>query len=513
MIKMRGSRPIGFFILLIVAVVVMIGCAHSVAKRGVKSGKLLYASAKKIPEWITKIPESNNFYYFVGSSMDVSTMDEGKKEAINDALKQVVETIGVKVTTKSSQEEKYYAEEYRLNVSTKLLQEGEAKLQGAELKEIYYEKYERPDGSIFYRVWVLIKYSKEEIIKEQKRLQTILELRYGEIKRYENEAVRYKKEYKYYMAIQYYIDAAISALKIDDGDVFFDRDVNSASILLSKISLRKYGEDQIGFVGKPLEKPFKLYVYVGENNKEYPQENVPVKFLYKVPRSKLAGYKYVVYNKITDNKGYASLMLDKIYEVSDQNLVEARLDFSSLIKKLSGLPDKYRARLDQLKSLAASKKVNFIFKSDTKAREIKTSIYIIQVDKDNSLLPKPIVVPEMFNSLYQKHFNIKILDIPPSSIFGKEDSYVWNELVRASGRSVKRIMYGYAKIISYEKISGFYVTQAVATVNLYDKDTATVIQSWKIERSGTGSTKEEAQISVFTEIGQSLGEITSRTMP
>ena len=513
MIEKGGVKVLGVFILLIFTAITIIGCAHGRAIKRRESTKLLYASAKKIPGWITSIPEDKNFYYFVGSSGDVSTFDRGKREAINDALKQVVETIGVKVTAESTQEEKYYAEVYKLNISTKLLQKGEAKLQGAELKEVYYEKYERSDGSIFYRVWVLVKYSKMAIAKEQKRLQTILELRYGEVKRFEDQAYNFEKEYDYFNAVQFYIDAALAATKIEDGDVFFDRDLNRATILLSKISFKKSGEDQVGFVGKPLEKPLVLYVYVIENGKEYPQKNVPIKFLYRVPRSKLTGYKYIIYDEKTDSKGYAYLKLDDVYEVNDHNLVEARLDFGESLKKLSNIPNNYRLRLSQFRIVANSKKVDFIFKSDTKARKIKTAIFVIQVDEDKSLLPKPVVSPEIYNVLYNKHFSIKILDIPPSRIYEKSDNFVWNELVKASGKSVKRIMFGYVRILSYDKISGFYVAQADASINLYDKKTADIIRNWHIERSGTGLTKEEAQISVFTEVGQSIGEIASRTMP
>ena len=508
----RGWITFCILVLLFIAAMIVNGCAHGRARRGV-STKLVYASAKKIPVWITEIPEDKEYYYFVGSSGEASSLDEGKKQAVNDALKQVVETIGVKVTTESSQEEKYYAEEYQLNVSSKLLQKGEAKLQGAELKKAYYEKYERPDGSVFYRVWVLVKYSKQEIAREQKRLKTVLELRYGEVKRYEDEAAKFEKTHNYYRAIQFYVDAALSALKIEDGDLFFDRNLNRASILLSKISVKKYGEDQIGFVGKPLEKPLRLYVYTLDGKKEYPQKNVPVKFLYRIPRSKLTGYKYIIYNRKTDSNGYADLKIDKVYEVSDRNLVEARLDFSSEIRKLSSVPSKYRVKVSQFRTLANSMKRVFIFKSDTKARYVKTAIYIIQVDKDNTLFSKPVVAPEIYSVLYQKRFNVKLLDIPPSTIFGKNKDFIWGELVKASGKSVKRILFGYVKIISYEEISGFYVTQAIIDVNLYDKESSNIIFSWKFERSGTGSTREEAKVSVFTEIGRSLGEVVSRTMP
>ena len=513
MIKRGIFLMVAALVLLFTAAIILGGCAHGRARKNKVANKLLFASRKNLPGWITRIPEEKKYYYFVGSSSDASTMEKGKREAVNDALKQVVETIGVKVSAESTQEERYYAEEYKLEVSTRLLQKGEAKLQGAELKELYYEKYERADGSIFYRVWTLVRYSKQEISKEQKRIQAILELRYGEVKRYEDEALKLEKKYNYYHAIQYRIDAALAAQKLEGEGVLFDRNINKASILLTKISLEKFGVDQIGWVGKPLEKPLIVYVYIKEGDKEYPQKGVPVKFLYKVPRSYTAGYKYIVYNGETDNNGDANLLLDRVYEVNNHNVVEAKIDFSNYLKSLSSVSDKYKDRIAQFKSLANSKKIKFVFKSDTKARNIKTSIYIIQIDKDDKLLPKPAVAPVIYDVLYKKYFNVKLLDIPPSRLLGKNNDVIWDELVKASGKSAHRIAFGYVRILNYEELSGFYVAQAEVSVNLYDKENGDIINSWKIDRSGTGSTKKEAQLSVFTEVGKSLGQIASRMMP
>ena len=130
----------------------------------VKSGSVLVqSSAKKMPQWITGIPQDRDFYFFVGTSGDAESYDRGKEEAIDDAISQVVKMIGVTVTSTTTYEERYFAEQYVTTISAELFAEGKAKLQDAEIREIYFEKYARADGSGFFRVWALLKYGKREV--------------------------------------------------------------------------------------------------------------------------------------------------------------------------------------------------------------------------------------------------------------------------------------------------------------------------------------------------------------
>jgi hypothetical protein len=139
------------------------GCATGKGAGTVSAApERVYASHKKIPSWISTIPEDREYLYYVGTSTDAENFDSGKKVAIGDALSQVVATIGIRATSTASYEERYFAEEYTTTIESELLTEGKAKLQDAEINEIYHEQWNRPDGSSFFRVWLLLKYSREE---------------------------------------------------------------------------------------------------------------------------------------------------------------------------------------------------------------------------------------------------------------------------------------------------------------------------------------------------------------
>lgn len=490
------------------------GCATSKKAEVPTAPVLVYASERRVPSWVTNIPEEKDYLYFVGTARDSESFDSGKKEALGDALGQVVTTIGVNVTSTSSYEERYYAEQYQTTLQAELFTKGKAQLQDAELKEIYYEQYERPDGSSFFRVWVLVKYGREEIKREQGRLAEILRLKYGEVQRFEEAALRYLTDNLIMDAVFAHISASAVALKIEDGAVFFDRNILRAAELLMKLGLRKRGEEQVGFVGKPLPQPLVLEVfYRGAGGEEIPVPNVPISFSYKVPKIKTIGYKIEVWNLVTDREGRASLRIDMVHEVSDTNRVDAGIDLKASLSQFGSAPSQYRDSLESLQDVLSTKRVTFLFRSDTFAKSIRTAVYFIQLDENNQPLPKPVTAPVIYDILYAKRFSIKVLDLSPGVIHGKPESEVFVRLAESAGRGVERILFGGVQIVEYDTVSGFQTARAVGQATLYDRNTAEVLRTWQVQRSGTGSSREAARLNALTEVGRSLGEIISNTIP
>jgi hypothetical protein len=511
----KFKRFVVMFIVMFVSILgVISGCASSKKAEVATAPVLVYSSQKKVPSWVTSIPEEKDYLYFVGTARDTESFDSGKKEALKDALGQVVATIGVNVTSTTSYEERYYAEQYQTTLQTELLTKGKAQLQDAELKEVYYEKYEKPDGTSFFRVWVLLKYSREEIKKEQERLAELLRLKYGEVQNFEETARKYAKDNLLMNAIFAHLNAAAAALKIEDGDVFFDRNIIRATELLMRLGLKKYGEDQIGFVGKPLPEPLVLEVfYRGSGGEEIPVPDVPVSFSYRVPRIKTAGYRVEVYNLVTDRTGKASLQIDMVHEVSDTNRVEAWIDLKAVLNQFGSVPPRYRDSLESLQDVLSTKRVTFLFRSDTAARSIRTAVYFIQLDEKNQPLPKPVTAPVFYEIMYSKRFQIKVLDISPGTIHGKPENEVLEKLWEIAGKGVERLLFGRVQIVEYDTVAGFQTALAMGEATLYDRNTAEIIRTWQVQRSGTGSSRESAGLNTLTEVGRSLGEIISNTIP
>jgi hypothetical protein len=491
-------------------------CGGGKAQRSGTEAGLVYSSSSRAPSWITDIPEKENYYFFVGSSADSDSYDTGKKSALNDALSQVVGMIGVKVSSSSTIEERYFAEQYETTISAELQSEGKARLRDAEIQEIYYERHRKPDGREIFRVWVLLKYGKREIQNEQKRLADILALKYGEVKRLEDKASRLIEQGMYFDAVVARLNAASAALSVDDGQLLFERNLVGAGELLAGIRFRKFGEDQIGWVGKPLGKPLRLQAYSLRGESEVPVPNVPVRFFYRVPRENNEGYKYEVTDEVTDDDGFASYSVQMVHEVSDSNRVEARLNMEPFIRQLRSAPGALSERVKVLEDIAAGKRTVYLFGSDTPAREIRTAVYFIQLDEDGSLISRPVSAPSVYEVLFEKQFNIELLDfrqIDPEIIAARQDEAVL-ELIRASaGKGVRRVLLGTVRITGYDMVSGFHTAQALATATLYDVQGGGIVRTWQVTASATGRTRERAGLNALSESGTSLGMILSRTIP
>jgi hypothetical protein len=501
----------------LMAALLLAGCAGSgKAKRGEvePSSVLVETSHRKPPKWISVLPEEEGYLYFLGTAGDAATFDEGKKEAIKDALRQVVETIGVTVTSEMNLEEQYYAEQYSAVLLAELTSQGRAKLQDAEVKEIYQEKYRRPDSSFFFRVYVLLRYARADIEAEQRRIAELAALKSKEVSDLEGRAAQFVEKNMYFEAVQAYVQAAVAALKVGEGgEVYFDRNLVRAGELVMQFRIEKAGDNQTCMVGEPLPEPLTLRVYTLRDGSEVPVSNLPVTFTYRVPRDRTSGYKVQVYRVVTGSGGTVSIRIDRVYEVSDRNRVDARIDLSALVDPLRDAPASSASTVEVFRDIVGAKKTTFHFASDTEARTIRTALYLLQLEQGGGIVLKPVTAPVLAESLYDRSFDVRVLDIDPREVAGKSSREVWEALNKAAGRNVRRILYGTVEIVEFDDISGFIAAKARGVVTLYDRETEATIRSWELTRSGTGRSREAAQNQALIEVGRSLGEVLSRTMP
>jgi hypothetical protein len=503
------------FLLLFIGVALsLLGCAtDGGADSAARSAERVYTSHRKYPSWISDIPEDKKYLYYVGSSSDAGSFDAGKNEAIGDALSQVVATIGIKATSTAIYEERYFAEEYVSTIEAELQTEGRAKLQDAQVTDVYYEQWSRPDGSPYFRVWLLLKYAKADIEREQKRLAELMQLKYGEVLAFEERAALYASQEQLIDAVSAHLGASIAALKIDDGDVYFDRNMLRATELILKIRARKSGEDQLGWVGEPLERPLGLQLYYLEGDREIPIPNVPVRFSYRIPKARSAGYKWLVSSSVSDVEGVVRYDVSMVYEVNDENRVDARIDLSSYLGQLRNVAPDYRESVESFEDVLASKKSIFLFPSDTGAREIRTAVYFLQYDENDALLGKPVTAPVFYEVLFEKRFDIRVIELDPNSLDGLGAEQIWDVLNASSPRGSERIIFGTARILDYDTVSGYDMVRVTAEASLLDRESNQVIRTWQMQRSGTGKSREVAQLNAFSQVGSSLAKIVANTMP
>ncbi|MBN2322555.1 MAG: hypothetical protein JXQ30_02375 [Spirochaetes bacterium] len=497
------------FVLVLCCCLFAAGCATTVKREH----KLVKRSHETQPSWISIIPSEPGYLFFVGTSGDSSSYDEGKKDAVSDALSFVVAAIGISVSSSLTYEERFFAEEYTAIVSRELLSSGRANLQDAEIVEAYHEEYERADGSVFFRVWVLLKYSRAEIRGEQERIEDILRLKYGEISRLEREAKEYGEKGELIQAVASRLNAAFFSLKVDDEGVFFDRNIQKAQELIAAIELEKSGDRQVGLVGEGLTKPLVLHVYTRSDAKKIPLSNAPVKFTYRVPKSRGSGYKLRVERTTTDADGKASLYLTRIYEVREANEVEAEIDLAPFFSaRLDAVPARYSDRVEALQQLLGTKRVTFTFRSDSPAKSYQTAIFFLQTD-EGRVVRKPSVAAALVEDLRRRGFSVFEIPTDPELFLYRDEYERIQYLKEKASQATQRIMIGEVRIVKYDRIAGFYTASAESVVRLYDAKQGFVLGTWQHPASGTGSSKEAARNNAFLEAGRRLGDLLSGSLP
>jgi hypothetical protein len=488
------------------------GCATT-GQREQRQQQLIYRSHDEQPSWISIIPSELGYLYFVGTSGDSASYDEGKKDAVSDALSLVVAAIGISVSSSLTVEERFFAEEYTAIVSRELLSSGRANLQDAEIVEIYHEQYIRQDGSAFFRVWVLLKYSRSEIKGEQERIEDILRLKYGEIGRLEREASEYQEKGDLIRAVVSRLNAAFFSLKLDDEGIFFDRNMQKAQELIADIELDKSGDRQTGWVGEGLAEPLVLYVYTRSDTETIPLSNVPVKFTYQVPKSRGPGYKLRVERTTTDANGKASLRLTRIYEVREANEVEAGIDLAPFFSaRLDAVPVRYADRIKALQQLLGTKRVTFVFRTDSRAKSYPTAIYFLQTDEGQTVR-QPQAATALVDDLRRRGFNVFEIPTDPELLLHRGEYERFQFLKEKANQAAQRILIGEVRIVKYDRIAGFYTAGAESVVRLYDADRGFVLGTYQLSTSGTGSSKQAARYGAIREAGKGLGNLLSRSMP
>lgn len=153
---------------------------------------LLYSTLKNPPAWTHNIPTPDSqCFYFVGSNADGKSLTDGRRLAVEDAASQIVDFLGVKVSTRLISK--------KADVSNELVDDlrryGTANIQGTLLREIYHEEW-RPYGTrkSQFKVWVLVAYPRSEIERERDRQKALSETYKKEVSGIVSEIVMAARE-------------------------------------------------------------------------------------------------------------------------------------------------------------------------------------------------------------------------------------------------------------------------------------------------------------------------------
>ncbi|PIU18185.1 MAG: hypothetical protein COT16_03045 [Elusimicrobia bacterium CG08_land_8_20_14_0_20_44_26] len=147
--------------------------------------KKVWSSAGKKPKWISVFPEKKGYHYFVGISQNQEDSGVALQRAIEEALKQVLTTIGVVAGSKMRIDKEISENKEVTKMLDQYKENSRGRVKGHKIQEVYTEEY-RDDDRRFYDVYVLMMYSDAEIKNERSRIED----QQAENRRLANDTIR-----------------------------------------------------------------------------------------------------------------------------------------------------------------------------------------------------------------------------------------------------------------------------------------------------------------------------------
>ncbi len=127
-----------------------------------------WKESKPEPEWVTQMKKDSNYFYYRGSAVRAETLEIGEKAARQNAFSQVSEYLGTTLESVYEGETTDHSQDIKDTIKAR----SQALITKAETIDSYHKKMTRIDKNSMterYDVHVLIRYPKEEAVKERKR--------------------------------------------------------------------------------------------------------------------------------------------------------------------------------------------------------------------------------------------------------------------------------------------------------------------------------------------------------
>ena len=123
------------------------------------------------PDWVLAKPQDDNsFMYFTGTGTSGSGDNaEAKNFATSGLLAEIMQYIGVTVTTETEATAKATLDQFQADITQTVTQESTVTLAGFEVMEIWIDDRRAPAITIY----ILARYSKIELSKEKARIEAL----------------------------------------------------------------------------------------------------------------------------------------------------------------------------------------------------------------------------------------------------------------------------------------------------------------------------------------------------
>jgi hypothetical protein len=454
------------------------------------------------PDWVGNPPgpdAADTWFTGVGTSKS-GDRAEAEEVARADLIDGIMRYLGVKVTAETTAVANASVDDYRTEVRQQLTQEGAGRIAGLTVKDRYVEK-----GEAGVTVYLLARYATADLEREKRRLEEVFREQQEAVAGPEREGAELERAGRLYEAVLKYLEAAAAASKsdIDNAAIKFERAMNEARAALERISLLKLNDNLRSAAGAAFAEPFRVKAAGGTRPSDPAVPEVVLTVSWADWRT---GRRQVVSARIKTAEDGVAAFVHPAPEFVGAETVTMGIDIAPSLSGFGKLSKDQQGMVDGLEDLAARKRVTFGLESYSPVREIETAVAVAALDAAGSVLAGQDFPGGVLKALNAAKFRVKAIALDPAVAGGSADAEVLAAASKQAGATVRRIVYGTARVEGVEADSGMFVAKASGSVRVADAGSAEVLLTVSRTRSAVASTAAAAVSTALATLGEDIGQ-------
>ncbi|GAB4364605.1 MAG: hypothetical protein Kow009_01340 [Spirochaetales bacterium] len=466
--------------------------------------------SKSPPDWVLSPPkETDQYSFFVGSASNPEgDVAKAEEQAIFNLIAEITRYLGVRVTSETTSEAKASLDRFQAQVTQQVKQEGSARVSGLRVADKFIQK----EGTRV-SVYILAQYDRTELEKEKARIEAVFREQVDAVALPEERGKRLEMEGDLFGAIRSYIEAAVAAAtsKVENAEIKFERNINHAKRVVSRIGLVPLTGEMSGMLGEPLPSSFKVKIVDGQSASDPPVAGAEVQVSYKEVRA--GGRPTVRTVGLKSGEDGVVEFNHPVPTFVGKESVVMVLDLSAYLAPLENVPRQYRALVNSLEDLILSKRVDLPYTIISRAKDIPTGVVILDLDAAGNPIGTSRTSAGVLESLTAAGFKAMSASLDPVILKERGDSEVIRDIAARFGDRIERVVFGTVGIDEFIENRGQYQVRVTGTLKAADLKTGEVLYTKRMLKRSIGSNAEAAIGAAFRSLGIDFGEDLARSLP
>lgn len=460
------------------------------------------ALAKDKPAWIDRRPTSNEYIYLVGIRSGAPTVEVGRSEAARQAVSELANYLGVRLQSKLQ----VFMSEVETKVQDEMKSSSEkVELRGGLIDDWYAEKTSQ--GT--YEVYVLLRYPRVEIEKEQARLAKLLAEKAALAQLGMRQAAEAERQGDAIVALNAYATVIGSATETEDERLQTEA-LGRMSQVIQGLNLRLVsGNGQLADRSKGTKDPLVVKAVLVLGGKEVPVQRLPVRYVF-------ASENISVCESRSNDLGLVSCGIVQLPQAGKQSLgkeiaVQASIQTDGVIAIPGDVSDRDRRKIQEMVGALNKRIVEFLLTPFVEKKSVRVAV-LIREENLSRPVPHPLVGESIASKLVEVGYQVVAdRDLDKSN---------WDLLTSMDQAGAGAIPTKLAKLVQIAIVGNcttrpgvkmpefdFVPMRADGTVKAIDLSTGNIIAQKSVsDIVGFGLTSEQAGIKALQKMGEPLAK-------